>query len=128
MYETIISALEEGNTDTATNLIVITGEGDYFTSGIDLSSGPPKSGSQEQKPVKRKTLYGNLIRIGVAVEKIFNILVFILVFFSGCRKFMTTLIDLRKPLIALVNGPAHGVGVTMLGLCDAVYCSDRVWS
>ncbi|KAL8571758.1 hypothetical protein ACOMHN_051125 [Nucella lapillus] len=42
-------------------------------------------------------------------------------FFNLVRAF----IDFPKPLIALVNGPAIGVAVTLLGLCDAVYCSDK---
>ena len=39
---------------------------------------------------------------------------------------MNAFIDFPKPLIALVNGPAVGVSVTVLGLFDAVYCTDRV--
>ena len=45
-------------------------------------------------------------------------------FFSS--NFVKAFIDFPKPLIALVNGPAVGVSVTVLGLFDAVYCSDRV--
>ena len=39
---------------------------------------------------------------------------------------MNAFIDFPKPLIGLVNGPAVGVSVTILGLFDAVYASDRV--
>lgn len=39
---------------------------------------------------------------------------------------MQAFIDHPKPLIALVQGPAVGIAVTTLGLCDVVYCSDRV--
>ena len=39
---------------------------------------------------------------------------------------VNTFIDFPKPLIGAVNGPAVGVAVTTLGLCDVVYATDRV--
>jgi hypothetical protein len=47
-----------------------------------------------------------------------------LCFFS--RKFVNGFIDFPKPLIGLINGPAVGVSVTVLGLFDAVYATDKV--
>ena len=38
----------------------------------------------------------------------------------------STFIHFPKPLIAVVNGPAVGVSVTLLGLCDLVYAIDNV--
>lgn len=39
---------------------------------------------------------------------------------------MKAYIDFPKPLIGIVNGPAVGVSVTVLGLFDVVYATERV--
>jgi len=57
MAQTFISSLQESNTDDRTVLTVITGVGDYFTSGMDMSSlaKPPvdiSSGDPKPTPLK----------------------------------------------------------------------------
>ena len=43
---------------------------------------------------------------------------------SPLRVFMHTLCHFEKPVVAAVNGPAIGVGTTMLVHCDLVYAGD----
>ena len=42
------------------------------------------------------------------------------------RDFVSAFIQFPKPLIAAVNGPAVGISVTLLGLCDLVYAAEHV--
>lgn len=42
------------------------------------------------------------------------------------RRYVKAYIDFPKPLIAVINGPAVGVSVTLLGLFDVVYATERV--
>lgn len=46
--------------------------------------------------------------------------------FSLDRKYVKAYIDFPKPLVAVVNGPAVGISVTVLGMFDLVYATDRV--
>ncbi|XP_042870357.1 enoyl-CoA delta isomerase 2-like [Penaeus japonicus] len=104
-------ALERAAANPEAAIVVVTGTGDYFTSGNDLSNftkggGSGGSGASEGKGET------NLELLAKAANGSFNRLV-------------KALIDFPKPLVAIVNGPAVGIGVTMLGLCDVVYASNR---
>lgn len=41
-------------------------------------------------------------------------------------RFVSAFIDFPKPLVGVINGPAIGVSVTVLGLFDTVYATDKV--
>ncbi|KAG8506943.1 Enoyl-CoA delta isomerase 2, mitochondrial [Galemys pyrenaicus] len=98
MYQELMLALQAAGKDDSA-LTVLTGNGDYYCSGNDLTNFtdiPP--GGVEQKAKDSAVLL---------------------------RDFVSCFIDFPKPLIAVVNGPAVGISVTLLGLFDAVYASDR---
>ncbi|BFZ12575.1 hypothetical protein BsWGS_15614 [Bradybaena similaris] len=99
MYVDIGKALKEAAEDDAYSIAVLTGTGDYYCSGNDLSNFT--NVKPDQVAQMASTARGVL------------------------EEFVNVFIDFPKPLISLVNGPAVGISVTILGLCDAVYCTDR---
>lgn len=46
---------------------------------------------------------------------------------AAVREFMLTLLHFPKPVITAVNGPAVGIGFTMLLHSDVVYCTQQAW-
>lgn len=98
MYNELTEALELAGKDDSV-ITVMTGSGDYYCSGNDLNN------------------FTNLPAGGVeALAKQ-----------SGevLRSFVKAYIDFPKPLIGVINGPAVGVSVTLLGLFDVVYATER---
>ncbi|XP_071592621.1 enoyl-CoA delta isomerase 2 isoform X1 [Heliangelus exortis] len=98
MYKEIIQALGEAGKDDST-IAVITGNGDYYCSGNDLNNFTNVQPSDMEKMAKDGAVL--------------------------LKEFVGQFIDFPKPLIAVVNGPAIGICVTVLALCDIVYASDR---
>lgn len=76
--------------------VILTGVGSYFSSGADL-----KSGSFEIEPKGRRTLI------------------------KPAGEFMMAVLQFPKLLCAAVNGPAVGIGATLLLHCDLVFCSKE---
>ncbi|NXO11650.1 ECI2 isomerase, partial [Oriolus oriolus] len=98
MYREIIKALEEAGKNDST-IAVITGNGDYYSSGNDLTNFTNVQPGEMEKMAKDGAVL--------------------------LKEFVGHFIDFPKPLIAVVNGPAIGICVTVLALCDLVYASDR---
>jgi len=99
MYLEWGAALKEAAADPGTVITAITGAGDYYCSGNDLSNfmNIPEGGIQQKAVESGKLL----------------------------DEFVSAFIDFPKPLIAVVNGPAVGVSVTIMALYDAVYSTDK---
>nr|XP_033790686.1 enoyl-CoA delta isomerase 2, mitochondrial-like isoform X2 [Geotrypetes seraphini] len=98
MYNEIMQALEEAAKDDSV-ITVFTGNGDYYCSGNDLNNfmNIPPDG-------KEKMAEDSAVML---------------------EKFVGHFIDFPKPLMAVVNGPAVGISVTLLGLFDIVYATER---
>lgn len=43
------------------------------------------------------------------------------------RNFVNTFIQFKKPIIVAVNGPAIGLGASILPLCDVVWANEKAW-
>ena len=101
VYEGLISGLIEAEADPRCHLVLITGKGDFFCTGADLVQGfDPMVGPLKSKHGSR---------------------------YDPVGRFMSAVINFGKPLVAAVNGPAIGVGCTLLPHCDVVYASSSAY-
>jgi enoyl-CoA hydratase/carnithine racemase len=81
-------------TDDEVRVIVVTGAGDAFCSGVDLDSFAPPDGTRPTPLGRRRDLSDKIHRVALALE------------------------DLDKPVIAAVPGVAVGAGMDMALMCD----------
>ena len=95
LYCAISDELERAKADDGTNVVVLTGEGSAFCAGQDLI---------EMTAMAR----GELVFAGG----------------HGFTRLLESLESFDKPLIAAVNGPAAGIGLTMLLHCDIVLVAE----
>ncbi|UZO00993.1 uncharacterized protein OCT59_012102 [Rhizophagus irregularis] len=89
-----ISSIKWANEEEQVKIVIVTGKGNFFCSGLELPNVP--SDMEELK------------RTAEANNNLF-------------KKLVDLLIDFPKLLIAAVNGKAFGFGVTFLPHCDVVY-------
>ncbi|CAK9832174.1 Enoyl-CoA delta isomerase 2 [Anthophora retusa] len=100
MYKKIFQILRESIQDDNIYVTVLTGTGEFFSSGNDFSSVFTMQDTEN-----------------------FDFTVVVNVF----KEFVDMLITYPKLLIAVVNGPAIGIAVTMLPLFDMVYASKTAY-
>lgn len=46
---------------------------------------------------------------------------------SPPRDFVKAFIQFKKPIVVAINGPALGLGASILPLCDIVWASEKAW-
>ncbi|CAE7879966.1 ECI2 [Symbiodinium sp. KB8] len=99
MYMEIQAAMDAAAADDSVSVVVLTGSGEFYSAGNDLSNftkAMPPGGPAELAEQAAVVLEG----------------------------FVGKFIDFPKVLVAAVNGPAVGIPVTTLALCDIVYASS----
>ena len=89
MQSELIDALDRADADDNVRAIIVTGAGRAFCAGADLSAGGNTFKSPERKPGETE------------VPR------------DGGGMLTLRIFECKKPIIAAVNGPAVGVGVTM---------------
>ena len=103
MHEEIIDALRTLDRDDESSVIVITGAGRGFCAGGDMS-GMPGAGAPDEYWTRENA------RI-----------------FQHERRLIEAFLWTEKPVIAMVNGPASGLGATLALFCDTVIASEAAF-
>jgi methylglutaconyl-CoA hydratase len=104
MQNTFRQHLESLRTDSSVHVVVITGSGKYFCTGMDLTA----SVQQEMRDdLNTNTNKETLERKGL--------------------EFFHSLLTFPKPTVAKLNGPAFGGGVGMMFCCDFRYLNENAF-
>jgi enoyl-CoA hydratase/carnithine racemase len=99
MCEELLAAYDQAEKDDAVKIIIITGAGKGFCAGMDLGDGGATFDYSKIDPDKHRDT-GGLLSLKVY--------------------------DLKKPIIAAINGAAVGVGITMTLPMDIRIMSNKV--
>lgn len=95
MMVDLVRAFDQTDADDAVGCVLLTGTGGVYCAGADLSAGQSAFDRLDEDPDRAKLHHGDLARDGGGVVSL-------------------RIFDSRKPVVAAVNGPAVGVGATML--------------
>jgi enoyl-CoA hydratase/carnithine racemase len=96
-----VDAIETAKTDPKVRVLVVTGAGRGFCSGMDVKAAA--GGGRQAQPLYARR---NYMRLGV-------------------HRVPRALESLDKPYIAAINGPAAGAGMDMASMADIRIMSDR---
>lgn len=97
LVEGFIEALNKAEADDNVRVVVVTGEGRAFSAGGDLASLDDLHTTEDRKQF--------IAKVGTIVKLIY---------------------DMRKPVIAMVNGVAAGAGFNLAIACDLCYAAEGV--
>jgi enoyl-CoA hydratase/carnithine racemase len=115
MMNEMLDAFDKADADDNVRAIIVTGAGRAFCAGADLSAGPRTFDStREDRPDRRAAIKadGSVDWSSEAVR-------------DGGGRLTLRIFECLKPVIAAVNGPAVGVGVTMQLAMDVRLASEN---
>lgn len=95
MVKSFVETLRSADEDRDVRVIVITGAGKNFCAGGDIKAMKNKTGMFSGESNELRELYQD-----------------------GIQKIPRTMAELRKPVIAMVNGAAVGAGCDLAAMCD----------
>ena len=108
MMNDLISAFDSASNDDEVRVVIVTGEGRGFCAGADLGAGEATFNRDENPRAKKTDDEGNLEWLR-----------------DGGGRTTLAIYDCSKPIIAAINGPAVGVGVTMTLPMDIRLASEE---
>ncbi len=97
MHTELSRVFDRINEDDSVEVVVLTGAGRAFSSGGDTQ--------WMQRMIEDNATWRKTSREG--------------------KKIVLSLLDLEKPVIAKINGPAVGLGATLALFCDVIFISDQ---
>lgn len=98
LHTELVEMYADFERDDDSDVMILTGAGRGFCSGGDIGGGLVEGVDPKQ-----------------AMEQIF----------WEARKLIVNILEVDKPILAAVNGPAAGLGVTLALFCDIVYASEK---
>ena len=108
MMNDLISAFNSASNDDEVRVVIVTGEGRGFCAGADLGAGEATFNRDESPRTKKTDDEENLEWLR-----------------DGGGRTTLAIYDCSKPIIAAINGPAVGVGVTMTLPMDIRLASEE---
>jgi len=111
MMKELITAFDQADADDNVRAIIVTGEGRGFCAGADLSSGADTFDRDAKRGPVKRTASGDVDYSDPNIR-------------DGGGQVTLRIFKCLKPVIAAVNGPAVGIGVTMQLPMDIRIASD----
>jgi len=104
----IIELLESASGDSAVRVVVLAANGRHFCGGMDLTVPVPSSNGPGQPPAAGRPPGSTMLAL-----------------FTGAQQLIRSVMDCFKPVIAVVQGPAAGLGLYLALASDIVLASEE---